>query len=291
MIPGIVFYFLFHYIPMYGITLAFKDFMFNKGILGSPWVGFKHLETLFSNPKFWLVTRNTLIISFGRVLFEFPVPIILALLLNELHISWFKRTVQSVMYFPYFLSWVIIYTLMFNLLSYDTGIVNNMLAIFGAERINFFSTPALFRPLIYTSNIWKMAGYGTILYLASISGINPELYDSATVDGANRFQQIIHITLPGMKTIILTVFILLIGNSLGGANVANNGFFQVFNLYNPSVYEVGDIIDTYVYREGITKGLFSYATAAGFFKSVINLTLLLVVDKISRRVNGVGLYM
>ncbi len=284
LLPGLAFYFIFNYMPMYGITLAFKDFMFNKGIGGSPWVGFQHFEDIFSDSKFWDVVINTLQIQLGRLVFEFPAPILIAILLNELPLKGFKRFVQSCMYFPYFISWIIIYSLLLNIFSLDTGVINIILHNLGFEKVNFLVSSWFFRPLVYTSNIWKMAGYSTILYLAAISNINPELYEAALVSGANRFQRMIHVTLPGIQVIALTIFILSIGNMMNG------GFNQIFNLYNELVYDVGDIIDTYVYREGIGKALFGRTTAVGLFKSGINLILLLIVDNVSRRISGTGIY-
>lgn len=284
LLPGLIFYILFHYMPIYGVTIAFKDFIFTKGITGSPWVGFKYFEQLFSDRKFWDVTVNTIIISFGRLLFEFPVPIMLAILLNELTNVRFKKFIQSVMYFPFFISWIIMYTLLQNVLSIDGGIINTVLQYFGFKGIHFLADKNWFLSIIFSSNIWKTAGYSTILYIAAITNIDQNIYEAAYVDGANRFRRMWHVTLPGMQTIILTVLILCVGNMLNG------GFNQIINIYNPVVYSVADIIDTYVYRQAMERGQFSFATAAGLFKAVINLSLLLTVDKISRKVKEVGIY-
>jgi putative aldouronate transport system permease protein len=284
LIPGTIFYIMFHYMPLYGVTLAFKDFIITKGISGSPWVGFKYFEQIFADKKFWDVTFNTLHISLGRILFEFPIPIILAILLNELISKKFKKVVQSLMYFPFFISWIIMYTLLQNVFSVDGGIINGILEYFGMETVNFLTETSWFRPIVYMSNTWKMAGYSTILYLAAITNIDQQLYEAAYVDGANRFKRIWHITLPGMQTIILTVLILSVGNMMNG------GFDQILNIYNKVVYSVGDILDTYVFRQAMERGQFSLATAIGLFKAVINLILLLIVDRVTRKIKGVGIY-
>ncbi|MCT4596900.1 MAG: ABC transporter permease subunit [Vallitalea sp.] len=284
LIPGMVFFFLFHYMPLYGVTLAFKDFIITKGISGSPWVGFKYFEQIFTDKKFWDVTFNTLHISLGRLIFEFPIPIILAILINELISKRFKKVVQSLLYFPFFISWIIMYALLQNVFSVDGGIINGILQYFGMNTVNFLTETSWFRPIVYMSNTWKMAGYSTILYLAAITNIDQQLYEAAYVDGANRFRRIWHITLPGMQTIILTVLILCVGNMMNG------GFDQIVNIYNQVVYSVADILDTYVYRQAMERGQFSLATAIGLFKAFINLILLLIVDRISRKIKGVGIY-
>lgn len=284
LLPGILFYIMFHYMPIYGVTIAFKDYIFTKGITGSPWAGLKYFKQLFSDMKFWEVTINTLQISFGRLLFEFPIPIFIAIMLNELMSPKFKKFVQSMMYFPFFISWIIMYTLIQNVFAVDGGIINNFLVYFGMDKISFMTDAGWFRPVIHLSNIWKTAGYSTILYVAAIANIDQSLYEAAYVDGANRFRRIWHVTLPGMQPVILTVLILSVGNMMNG------GFDQIVNIYNQVVYSVADIIDTYVFRQAMERGQFSFATAAGLFKAVINVTLLLTVDKVSRKVKGVGIY-
>jgi putative aldouronate transport system permease protein len=288
MIPGIVCLFIFAYIPIYGIVMAFKDFSFRSGILGSPWAdtyGFYHFVNLFNDPKFWEVTRNTVFISLGRILFEFPIPIFLAVFFNELRLKRFKRFTQSVMYFPYFISWVIIGSMVFNLFSYNTGAVNTMLdGLFGI-RINFLIDRTFFLVLIFLSSIWKNAGYAMILYLAAITNIDVELYDAATIDGCGRLQKIRYVTLPGISVMITTLLILSVGN------IMNAGFDQIFNLYNPNVYSVADIIDTYVYRTGLRDMEFSIGAAVGLFKSIINFALLISVNALCKHMNGTGIYM
>ncbi len=285
LIPGITLYILFSYVPMYGIVLAFKKFMYNKGILGSPWVGLDNFVYIMKNKDFWNAFKNTLIISFGKLIFGFPAPIILALLLNELRSQKFKRTIQSVLYLPHFLSWIIIYGIVFNLVSATSGVTSKILMqYFGIRQVAILGNPKYFRPLIYITSIWKGAGWGTIIYLAAIAGINPELYESAIIDGANRFKQCIYITLPSLKYAILVLLIL----DMGG--VMDAGFDQIFNFYDPATYSVGDIIDTYVYRLGITGGRYEISTAVGLFKSVINCILLITANQIVKSFGEEGLY-
>lgn len=288
MLPGLIFLLIFSYIPIYGIVLAFKDFSFRKGILMSPWAdqyGMAYFIELFKDAKFWEVTRNTVLISLGRILIEFPVPIILAILMNEVRIKWFKKTVQSVLYFPYFISWVIIGSMVFNLFSVNRGAVNTILFQITGQKINFLIDDTFFIVLLFVSSIWKSAGYSMILYMAAITNIDVELYDAATIDGCNRFQKMRYITLPGISVMIITMLILATGN------IMNAGFDQIFNLYNSNVYDVADIIDTYIYRIGLRDLNFSLGTAVGLFKSIINFGLLMGVNVVCKRINGTGIYM
>lgn len=283
LLPAIVFLFVFNYIPMYGASIAFKDFWITKGILGSPWVGFDHFEQLFKTDKFWQVFRNTIEINLLRLVFGFPAPILLAILLNEVRLKWFKRSIQTIVYLPHFISWVTISGIIFSLLS-NEGLVNKVITAFGGDSVNFLTSNGMFRPLLVLSGIWKEIGWGTIIFLAALSGVNPDLYEAATVDGANRFKQIVHITLPSLLPIISILLILNFGSMMTG------GFDQVFNLYNTMVYESGDVIDTYVYRIGLTQGKYSMATAIGLFLNVINFVLLIVVNSASKRMSGQGIY-
>lgn len=283
LIPAFLYYFIFCYGPMYGIILAFKDYWASKGIFGSPWVGLANFKELFASAKFWSVFKNTLIINMGRLLFGFPVPIILALLLNEVSSAKYKRCIQTIIYLPHFISWVVISGILFALLSTD-GMVNSFLGIFGIAKINFLTNTKAFRPLIIISDIWKEMGWGTIIYLAAITGISQDMYEAAEIDGANRFKRIIYITLPSILPTVSVLLIMKLGRLMTG------GFDQVFNLYNEAVYEVGDIIDTYIYRTGLTQGRFSAATAVGLFLNIINMCMLLASDKISKAVGGSGLY-
>ncbi len=284
-LPALVWYIVFAYTPMYGLQLAFKEFMYNKGIIGSPWVGLRNLENILGDPLFWRGFRNTLGISIGKLVFVFPIPIFLALLINELRDGIYKKTLQTVFTLPHFLSWIIISGIITNVLSSD-GAINSLLAFFGIEGINFLGSSGLFRPLLYFTDIWKEAGWGTIIYLATISSIDPTLYEAATLDGANRLQKARFITLPSLQSTIVIMFIL----ALGG--VMNAGFDQIFNLYNPTVYETGDIIDTYIYRITFQSSMtdYGFSTALGLFKSLINCFLLVSTNLFVKKTYGAGLF-
>ena len=268
LLPGTVYYLLFCYFPMYGVTLAFKQFQISQGILWSPWIGLDNFREIFRLSDFWTAVGNTLVISLQRLLIEFPVPILLALLINEVMSNRLKRFFQTVFTFPNFLSWIVVSGIVFSLLS-DGGTVNRLLATFGMEKQTLLMDPAFFRPLLYLSNVWKAAGWTSIIYLAAISSINPELYESAIIDGAGRFKQTLHITWPGIRSTAAILLILAVGN------IMNAGFDQIFNMYNVSVYNVADIIDTYIFRRTFQLGSdFGTSTAVGLFKSVINAILL-----------------
>lgn len=280
LLPGMAYYLIFAYGPMYGLTIAFKDFQIRAGILGSPWNGIDNFVRIFRDNEFYLALKNTLIISFSRILFQFPVPIILALLLNELNKGPFKKTLQTVLTFPNFLSWVVVSSILINLLS-NGGAVNNLLAMMGFARKDFLADVRIFRPLLYLSEIWKSAGWGSIIYLAAISAISPELYEAATIDGAGKFQKMIAITWPSIRPTAVVMLILAVGG------VMNAGFDQIFNLQNPAVRPVSDILDTYIYRITFGTGTdFGFSTGVGLFKSVINFILLFSFDKISRVISG-----
>lgn len=285
--PAFIYYVIFSYVPMYGVVLAFKEFDFSKGIIHSPWTtmhGFQHFYDLFSNSDFIVSFWNTLIISFQRIIFEFPVPIILAILLNEIPGTKFRRTIQTVLTFPHFVSWIVVTGIFFNLLS-DAGVINSIISILGGEKIHLLTEPGTFRGLLYATSNWKEMGWGTIIYLAAISGVNPELYEAAIVDGAKRFQLIRYITWPAIQSVIGLLFILAI------ANIMNAGFDQIFNMYNAAVYNKADIIDTYIYRRTFGSGMdFASSTAIGLFKSVINCAMLLTANTVVRKTTGKGIY-
>lgn len=283
LIPAFLYYFIFCYGPMYGVILAFKDYWASKGIWGSPWVGLANFKEIFASTKFWQVFRNTLIINIGRLVFGFPVPIILSLLINEMGSMKYKRCIQTIIYLPHFISWVVISGILFALLSND-GMVNSLLAEFGLDKINFLTSTKAFRPLVIISDIWKEMGWGTIIYLAAISGISQDMYEAAEIDGANRFKRILYITLPSILPTISVLLIMKLGGLMAGS------FDQIFNLYNEAVYEVGDIIDTYNYRTGLTQGRFATATAVGLFLNLINMIMLIASDKSSKAMGGSGLY-
>lgn len=280
--PMIIFYIIFNYMPMYGILLAFKDFWLSKGILGSPWVGFDNFISLFESNKFWSVFMNTLIISFEKIIFCFPAPIVLALMINEVYNSKLKRTVQTIVYMPHFLSWVVIAGILFSLLDTE-GLVNSIIRFFGGNPVNFLTSNTTFRPLVVLSAMWKESGWGAIVYLAALSGISQEYYEAALIDGASRMKMLTKITLPLLMPTICTMLILRVGSLMSG------GFDQIFNLYNSAVYETGDIIDTYIYRIGLTDGKFSMATAVGLFLNVINCSMLLSVNAVLKKIRGYGL--
>ncbi|MBO9610939.1 MAG: sugar ABC transporter permease [Paenibacillaceae bacterium] len=284
LVPVLLWYGVFEYGPLYGIQLAFKDFAIMKGINGSPWVGFKHFELMFTSTQdFGRVFRNTVLLSLYHIVFGFPAPIVLALLLNEVRAYAFKRIVQSISYLPHFLSWVILAGLLNAMLSPTTGVVNYIIELFGFKPIYFLADPAYFRFTLVVSAIWKEVGWGTIIYLAALASIDPSLYEAAVVDGANRWKQTLHITLPLLVPVIAIMFILRIGS------VMNAGFDQVLNLYNPAVYAVSDIIDTYVYRVGLSQLQYSLTTAVGLFKNVIALVLVLGTNYLVKKSGQEGL--
>ena len=283
-LPAIVYYAIFAYWPMYGTTLAFKQYMFNKGIVGSPWVGWTNFQQLFADPDFWQALRNTIAISLGRLAFEFPVAIILALLLNEIGRRKLKRFYQTVLTFPHFLSWVVMSGILIEILG-DTGIINGILVHFNMNWTDPLVTPSLFRPMLFVTDNLKEMGWGTIIYLAAMAGINPELYEAAYVDGAGRWRQMWHITLPGIRGTIAILLILAVGGLLGG------GFDQIFNLYSGPVQPTADILGTYIYRLTFqTGGGFDLPTAAGLFSAVIGAILLVIANVITRLLGQEGLF-
>ena len=276
-------YLLFCYGPMYGLLLAFKDFNASKGILMSPFVGLKHYRELFQNAEFFEAFFNTLVISFSRLLVEFPAPIILALLLNELRDGPYKKTLQTIYTFPYFLSWVVVGSIVLNMLGSD-GVVNNLLNMTGIGSQKFLADKSLFRPLLYITSIWKSAGWTSIIYLASMSAVSPELYEAATIDGANRWHKIRHITWPGILPIVVITLILRVGHMMDA------GFDQIMNLYNSTVLDVADILDTYIYRITFQRTPnFGFSTAVGLFKGLTNCVLLLSVNAVCKKISGTGI--
>ena len=284
LLPAIIYYIIFSYVPMYGITLAFKQYNARLGIMGSPWVGFEKFEMLFANDYFWKVLFNTVKISFFRLLVQTPAPIIIAVLFSELNARRTKKVLQTVYTLPHFLSWVIIAGVVMNVLDYD-GLINNVLSYFGMEKQIFLGNKKLFLPILYISGIWKEAGWSSLIYMAAISGINPEMYEAAEIDGITRLKKIWYITLPSISTTIAMMLTLATGNILSA------GFDQIFNLSNPVVQEVSEILDTYIYRITFQSSPdFSFSTAVGLFTSVVNISVLLVVDKVSRSFAGVGVF-
>jgi putative aldouronate transport system permease protein len=283
LLPGLLYLFIFNYIPMYGVIIAFKDFHIVKGIIGSPWAGFQNFKDLFQSIHFYRVFRNSLILSFLRLLCGFPIPIILAILLNETRHMGFKRTVQTVIYIPHFISWVVIIGIAINFLSLEGGI-NHIVQLLGIKRINFLIEERYFRGIVILAEIWKGAGWGTIIYLAAISGIDPQLYEAAIVDGASRLQRIWRITIPGITGTIIVLLILRLGRIL------NNGFEQIFLLYNDLTLDVADVFETYAYRTGLLEGRFAFSTAVNMFKSVVGLILILSTNTLARRAKATALW-
>lgn len=277
MIPGIAAVLVFRYAPMYGASIAFKDYRILEGIAGSPWVGIEHFARLFASEKFWSVLRNTLLINLYNFVFQWPLPIALAILISEVRSVPFKRVTQTITYMPHFLSWVVIGALFIDLLSPQTGIINKLVTALGGEPILFLASERWFRPVLVISNAWKVTGWSTIVYLAALQSIDPELYEAATIDGASRLRKILHISLPGILSTIVFIIMLRLGAAM------NSNVEQILMLYNPLVYEVGDVLSTYVYRVGLGRMEYSYTTAVGLFQSVVGFTLIMVANAISKR--------
>ncbi|WP_438350241.1 ABC transporter permease [Paenibacillus sp. FA6] len=285
LLPVIGFYLLFKYSPMVGEIIAFKDYRLGDGIFGSQWVGLKHFESLFGSIDFWRVLRNTLVLNLYSLVFGFPVPIILALLLNEVRKEWYKRTVQNLLYLPHFISWVVLGGIFIAILSPSTGVVNTVLEhVFGIEPI-YFMANSRWWPVAYTlSGIWREAGWGTILYLAAMASIDPQLYEAAKIDGASKLRQTWHITLPGIRSTVAILLVLRMGNMM------DVGLEQTLILQNQSVLDVADVISTYVYRVGLQNMNYSYTTALGLFQSLVSLTLVVGVNRLTRMFGERGLW-
>jgi putative aldouronate transport system permease protein len=284
LLPGLIYLAIFSYGPIYGLILAFKKYNAGMGILASPWYGLNNFTRLFNTPSFGNAIRNTFIISIGRLIIEFPFPIALGILLGEMKFSKTKRVLQTIFTFPNFLSWVIVSGILISFFD-SNGPVNGIIASLGGEKVDFLANTQTFRWFLYATSIWKNAGWSSIIYIAAIAGIDPQLYEAAVIDGAGRMQRIWHITLPCIKSTIAVLFILAVGN------VMNAGFDQIFNLQNAVVRPVSEIIDTYVYHitfEAVPD--FGFSTAVGMFKSVINLFLLLAANRIVTAINGTGLF-
>lgn len=275
-LPGLLFILIFKYMPLGGITIALKEFLPGKGIWGSPWVGLENFEYMLALPDTKRVMWNTLFIAAAKILINFPVPIIISILLNEVKNHRFKRSVQTIIYLPYFISWVILAGIIQDLFAKE-GLINQFLGIFGAEPVFFLGNKYAFLGVLIGTDVWKNFGYNTVVYLAAITGIDETLYEAAKIDGANRFQQIWNVTLPGIAPIVVLMMILNLGN------VLNAGFEQIFNLYNPLVYETADIIDTFVYRISLVEANYSLGTAVGLLKSVVSFILIVTSYKIANK--------
>lgn len=277
--PVALFYLIFSYLPMLGVVIAFKDYNFLGGIFGSPWVGGVHFERFIQSGDFWQVVGNTISISFLRILFGFPAPIILAILLNEVRNERFKKFVQTATYLPHFISWVVIYGILYNMFSVS-GIVNQVRMLLGYETIAYLGRAEFFRPLYVGSAIWKEIGWSAIIYLAALSGVDVQLYEAGMLDGANRWQKLIYITLPSIRNVISIMFVLGLGNIL------NVGFEQILVMYNSTVSSVAEVLDYYIYRVGLLQANnFSYATAVGLFRSLISLFLVLGTNYVARKID------
>ncbi len=284
LIPGILYFIIFKYIPIYGLVIAFKDYKFLEGIMASPWVGFKVFKEIFALGSFWEVFRNTIIISMYQLIFGFPAPIIFALLLNEIKQVHYKKAVQTISYLPHFVSWVILGGLFMQFLSPSIGPINIMIKALGGKPIYFLADPKWFRGVLVVTEIWKSIGWGSIVYLAALSGIDPALYEAASIDGANRWRKMMNITIPSLVPIITIMLILAIGKLI------NDNFDQVYNLYNPAVYSVGDVLGTYTYRMGLESMKYSFATAVGLLKNVISFALVIGANQITKRINEYGIW-
>jgi putative aldouronate transport system permease protein len=283
-LPGILFFILFKFVPMWGLLLAFMEYNPYTGFEGSQWVGFKHFTELFSDENFYRMLRNTFAINLFGLVLMFPVPIMLSLMLNEVRHEVFKKLNQSIVYLPHFLSWVVVVSMTFFILSSDVGIINKLLSDAGLERITFLSEPNYFWGLITLQNMWKEAGWGTIIFLAAMAGVDPQRYEAAVVDGASRFRQIWHITLPAIRPTIVILLILRLGH------MADVGFEQVLLMINPLVVSVGEVFDTYAYTHGILKGQISVGITVGMFKGVVGLVLVLTANYTVKRMGQDGIY-
>lgn len=283
-LPGLLYFLIFKYWPMYGIFIAFKDYQPFLGFWNSPFVGLKHFERLFSDDNFLVLFRNTLILASYNILFFFPLPIVIALMLNELRIEVMKRFVQTLIYIPHFMSWVVVVGIAYIFLTTEGGVVNDVLVRLGGDKINFLASNEWFRTIVTSEVIWKETGWGTIIFLAALSGVDPQLYEAAHMDGANRARQLWHITLPAIRSTIIILLILRLGSFL------DTGFEQIFLMLNAMNREVGDVFDTYVYSVGISQGQYSFSTAVGVFKSIIGLVLVVSSNYFAKKFGEEGIY-
>lgn len=283
-LPCLAYYFIFHYMPMYGVIIAFKKFDMVKGIMGSSWVGLDNFVRFFEGPYAFRLIKNTLLLSIYNLIFYFPIPIIFALFLNEVKNKWFKKAVQTVSYLPHFVSVVIVVGMLQSMLSPSTGIINRVITSLGGESINFFMQPEWFRTLYISSTIWQEFGWGSIIYLAALSSVDAGLYEAAHLDGAGRFRCMWHITLPAISPTIITLLILKVGNLL------TVGYEKVIMMYNPGIYETADIISSYVYRVGVSQANYSFGTAVGLMNSIVSMILILITNTVSKKLTETSLW-
>ncbi|MEK8130330.1 sugar ABC transporter permease [Paenibacillus filicis] len=283
LLPGLLYFIIFKYIPMYGVLLAFKNYQPFLGFAGSEWVGLKHFERFFGDPLFWMLMKNTFILAMYNIVFFFPLPIIVALMLNELRLAVYKQLIQTLIYIPHFMSWVVIVSIAYLFFTTEGGIVNELIAALGGEKINFLLSPDWFRPFITAEVMWKETGWGTIIFLAALAGVDTQLYEAAKMDGANRMHQLWHITLPAIRSTIVILLILRMGHFL------DTGFEQIYLSLNAMNREVAEVFDTYVYSTGISQGQYSYSTAVGLFKSVVGLVLVAASNYLSKKFGEEGI--
>jgi putative aldouronate transport system permease protein len=278
-LPGFLYFLIFHYLPLLGIVIAFKDYRAMGGVAGiisAPWVGFRYFNMLFQSEYFWRLLRNTLWISTLRLIFEFPAPVLFALLLNEIYLRRFRRVVQTITYLPHFLSWVVVAGLAIQILSPSGGPVNALIEALGGQAISFVADPRYFRGVLVGSGVWHELGWSSIIYLAAITNVPQEQYEAADIEGATRLQKARFVTFPSITFIVVLLLILRVGRLI------NENFEQIFNLYNPTVYSVADVFETYIYRRGLLQSDFSYATAVGIFKSVTSLILVMGANRVAK---------
>lgn len=280
----VAYYILFHYVPMYGVQIAFKQFYPVRGITGSPWIGFDHFERFFSYYNFWAILRNTIGISLYALAVGFFTPIILALMINEASHRWFKKLVQNATYLPHFLSIVVVVGMMLSFTSIRNGVVNKLIVFFGGEPINFMMEAGWFKTLFVLSNVWEHMGWNAIIYLAALAGISPELYEAAIVDGASKWKRILHVSIPGILPTVIVLLILRVGQLL------NVGFEKILLMQNDANRSASDVISTYLYRSGLLEAQYSYAAAVGLFNSVCNFAILILANYLSRRISENSLW-
>lgn len=284
LLPGILYFLIFNYAPMYGVLITFKDFNFKRGIMGSDWIGLENFRYMFQLDNFYSVFRNSMVLSLCRIAFTFPIPILLALFLNDIKNVKFQKTLQTLFYLPHFVSWVVIGSILVNFLSPTNGVINNIIQSLGGEPIFFLAEKNYFVPIVILTSLWKDSGWSTIIYLAAITGISGELYEAARIDGANKLQQLRYITFPCIKSTVVTMLILRLGS------IMNNGFEQIFILQNSMNLSVSEVFETYTYRLGMLDGRYSFATTVGLFTSVIGVIFLLSSNYIAKKLGEDGIW-